>query len=101
MRYYAIIDVSTFNASLPESIIEYMGYDPSLNYKLKDVHFCNSYLLDDGNIVIPVQLCKPQLVSSRCVYHNITYDELTIAKYYYGESIIISDISKLDIIGPI
>lgn len=95
-RYYTIVTQEQLNSTLPEQIIDYMGYSNS-GITLGESHIGSAIELEDGNFLISIQLSNPCYLKNRCTRRFINDDELDFVYIYYGKDNIITDISTLKI----
>jgi len=81
-KYYTIIGVDKLQEILDSILVQIVGYDPDIEWKLKDV--CRNHKYIEGNkVAISIQISNPAYTNERCVMDFMTSQDFDLAKYYF------------------
>jgi len=81
-KYYTIIDVDQLQEILDSILVQIVGYDTDIEWKLEDVCRSHKYL-EDNKVAISVQISNPSYTNERVVLDFMTEQDFDLAKYYF------------------
>ena len=84
-EYWTIVTAEQLETQVPESVVEFMGYDKNITHTLASTCFPFPQELEDGRFLINIQLSTASHYTNKCVNGFITEAGYNLAVQFYGE----------------